>query len=107
MKVEEILADKLKLHGMTTKKLVRTNNFLCQLDLNEMCTVLNFLLKIFTYTEISNNTKLLKYTVPVLEQRISKLKSLGIKNVDPKCLAKPEKDFEKYLKMLKNENKNK
>lgn len=91
------LAKILKLHGSTARKLFRRHKFIQKLKCNEMSALLHFLLQRFTTDEIVKNIRMLKWTVPEFERRISEAKALGIERFDPICLAKSRKEFQKWL----------
>lgn len=94
------LANSLKLHGQTAKKLFKRHKFIQKLDADQMSSVLQFLLEKFTADEIVKNTRMLLWTVPELERRISEAKALGIEYIDSICLAKSEKEFQKWLNKI-------
>lgn len=98
----DILAKTLKLHGQTARMLFKRYMFIRRLDTHQISSVLEFLLDKFTIDEIVKNIRMLQWTVPELERRILEAKALGIECIDPICLAKGKKQFQKYLNIFAN-----
>lgn len=99
MNLLDYLTRRLKWHTNFGRMLFKTHTYLGKLNINEVSSVLDVLMKWFTVEQITENIHILQITPAKLKNRINEIESMG--EMNEIILAKTDDEFNKYLELLK------